>query len=330
MNKKTLLLIGVIIIYLSVLSILVNVGVIDVNIPNYDPSGKSIVPNIHERTDDSYFEMRKNISQEWNGFFVRTNSLGLRDNEYWLQKGNSTYRIIVLGDSITFGFGAGQNDTYPKLLEEKLKKNNPDVEVWNAGIAAYNAYQENILLKKLINYEPDMIVIGFFQNDVSYPVSFMFGQEIFWKKHRVIAKLDKTAVSKLGFYRLIRKKMYDAEERKEISLYNEKYDVNRSVNEKAFTDMIKLCDDRNIPVIMLNIPYLLKTGTLSPPEQEFISKFRENYTVIDILPEYKKAGDEWYKTLTLQKDDDKHPNREGHELIAERLYKEIITGRYLA
>lgn len=51
---------------------------------------------------------------------VRINSRGFRDYEYTIEKPQNTYRIIVLGDSFTFGLGVELNETYPKLLEESI------------------------------------------------------------------------------------------------------------------------------------------------------------------------------------------------------------------
>jgi acyl-CoA thioesterase-1 len=44
-------------------------------------------------------------------------------------------KIIALGDSLTAGFGLAEKESYPYLLQEKLKADGYDYEVVNAGVS---------------------------------------------------------------------------------------------------------------------------------------------------------------------------------------------------
>lgn len=44
-------------------------------------------------------------------------------------------KILILGDSLTEGYGVAKNESFPVLLEELLKKENYKVSITNAGIA---------------------------------------------------------------------------------------------------------------------------------------------------------------------------------------------------
>ncbi len=56
---------------------------------------------------------------------IETNSLGLRDQEYSAMRSDRVVkRILALGDSMTFAEGVEAEDTYPKLLEQDLAKQN--------------------------------------------------------------------------------------------------------------------------------------------------------------------------------------------------------------
>ncbi len=44
-------------------------------------------------------------------------------------------KIIALGDSLTAGFGLAEKESYPYLLQEKLKADGFDYEVVNAGVS---------------------------------------------------------------------------------------------------------------------------------------------------------------------------------------------------
>ena len=104
------------------------------------------------------------------GVPVRINSLELRDDrEYNLAKNLRTFRILVLGDSVTFGHGSVYDHTYPYLLEQELRRWRPDVDwqVWNAAVPGYNTSQELALLQQVEKrFQPDLVVVGFFWNDV--------------------------------------------------------------------------------------------------------------------------------------------------------------------
>lgn len=103
------------------------------------------------------------------GVPVAINRLGFRDpREYSIEKPPGTFRILVLGDSVTFGHGATFETTYPFLLEQRLKAWRPDVrwEVWNLGVPGYNTRQELAYLQEVgPRFQPDLVVIGFYPND---------------------------------------------------------------------------------------------------------------------------------------------------------------------
>jgi lysophospholipase L1-like esterase len=121
------------------------------------------------------------LASNYRGWFagvpVRTNALGFRDDrEYALQKGPATFRILVLGDSVTFGHGSIYEHTYPYLTEQRLKawRSDVDWQVWNLGVPGYNTSQELAYLMEVgPRYRPDLVVVGFFGNDLveNRPVS---------------------------------------------------------------------------------------------------------------------------------------------------------------
>jgi hypothetical protein len=117
---------------------------------------------------------RQRLAANYTGWFagvpVHINSLELRDDrEYDLRKGSKTFRVLVLGDSVTFGHGAVSENTYPAILERRLRAWRPDVDwqVWNAAVPGYNTSQELAhLLEVGPTFTPDLVVIGFYPNDI--------------------------------------------------------------------------------------------------------------------------------------------------------------------
>jgi len=112
--------------------------------------------------------MKPNQRSYTHSFPVQTNSFGLRDREFSLQPSADTIRVICLGDSITFGAGVRSEETYPKQLEVLLNADRPGrYEVINAGVSAYDTWQEVDYLKRDgLRFKPNLVVIGVYANDI--------------------------------------------------------------------------------------------------------------------------------------------------------------------
>ena len=138
------------------------------------------------QTEGVPYKLRANFhGHTTTGIPLDINSLGVRDNEYQLQPPPNTFRIVVLGDSVTMGQAVRQEDSYPKQLEalfaaEKEKGlRNTTVEVINAGVSGYGTHEEMLFLKETaIMYSPDMIIVGFALNDIGSVPLVLRGKDI--------------------------------------------------------------------------------------------------------------------------------------------------------
>lgn len=111
---------------------------------------------------------RKRWTEEGNGL-VEINNLGYRDRERQLEKPPDTFRIAVFGDSMTQAVQVNLDQTFTYLLEEKLRRRNPHVEIMNFGVNGYSPIQELLLFKQEgPRYRPDLVILALFlDNDVS-------------------------------------------------------------------------------------------------------------------------------------------------------------------
>lgn len=87
----------------------------------------------------------------WTGEFlgqrVSINSLGLRGAEPAIPKKPGRRRVATFGDSITFGYGVNDDDTYAHQLGTLLADGG--VETINAGVTGYTSHQVLHLLRRL-------------------------------------------------------------------------------------------------------------------------------------------------------------------------------------
>ncbi len=96
------------------------------------------------------------------------NRLGFREREFEVPKPEGVYRVMVLGDSFTWGAGLAEEDRYTNRLEELLAARHPGqrVEVLNFGVSGGPTVRERDILREHVDaVDPDLVVIGFCFND---------------------------------------------------------------------------------------------------------------------------------------------------------------------
>ena len=100
----------------------------------------------------------------FNQKILNTNSKGLRGKrDFSYTKNKETLRILILGDSFTFGDEVSDDETYSHYLQEML----PRSEIINMGVHGYGHDQMLILLKEEgIKYKPDIVILGFLPLDM--------------------------------------------------------------------------------------------------------------------------------------------------------------------
>jgi len=93
--------------------------------------------------------------------------------EYRPQPGPGVTRIVTLGDSVTFGNGANDDQTYPsqleKILQEQSTENGSHVsyEVINAGIGGTGTAEQALWYENWVKqFHPHVVVLNVFCNDV--------------------------------------------------------------------------------------------------------------------------------------------------------------------
>ncbi|MCC6954061.1 MAG: SGNH/GDSL hydrolase family protein [Deltaproteobacteria bacterium] len=101
----------------------------------------------------------------WHGAIHAQDASGYRRTTPFPPRDRDRYRIIVLGDSYTFGYGVEEPFTYPRLLEQFLSSGN-DVEVLNLGVNGSQSEDvARILRREYARLAPDLVIYGVCLND---------------------------------------------------------------------------------------------------------------------------------------------------------------------
>lgn len=101
------------------------------------------------------------------------NSHGFRTAEYTTAHPPDTFRVVVLGDSITWGQGVALADTFPARLEALLRPELAAIglatQVIAVGVPGSRLIDHVIRLHAHVAaLEPDLLILQYFPNDVEY------------------------------------------------------------------------------------------------------------------------------------------------------------------
>ncbi len=114
------------------------------------------------------------------------NSLGYRDEEHADEKPAGTVRILVLGDSLTFGHGVADDEIWPRQLQQIA---GAGVEVITLAQNGWSTTDElRAFERDGRRFDPDLVVVGVVDNDLQPPIDEPSGQQREW---RVFGKISK-------------------------------------------------------------------------------------------------------------------------------------------
>lgn len=113
------------------------------------------------------FRMRPNYRDFVYGSQVSINPKGLRDLDYPYTKPEGIKRILVLGDSVAFGYGVNEEDTFANQWEALWQEQTPNrYQIINSGVPSYTTMQEVRWFEiEGMLYQPDAVVLTYVMND---------------------------------------------------------------------------------------------------------------------------------------------------------------------
>jgi len=143
------------------------------------------------------YEMVPGRSGVFEDMSVRTNSLGMRGPEP-APETPSVVRVAVVGDSLTFGFGVAEEETYASLLGRILNGSSPDggprFDVLNFGVVGYNTRDEAVVVeRRVLGLHPRLIIVGYVLNDPEIDprpsLHKVFDPPVWWRHSHVLRLL---------------------------------------------------------------------------------------------------------------------------------------------
>jgi lysophospholipase L1-like esterase len=257
-----------------------------------------------------------------------TNHLGFADSQWVKPKAPNTFRVISLGDSYTEGDGAPQDSAYPVLLQTILKQPYPNVEVMNAGTCGsdpfFNFYN---LQKRLIDYQPDVVVQTLSSHDILSDIWLRGGMERFVNDSTIAVKLNP---SLRLFYECSYLFCYIAEKLDRAYLDSKLFETNtnRQLTE-LITNYRQLSNNYGFKIIWVLLP--AKFEAVNKVHTYNFSTIKESLQKIngvpplDLIPVYQTyAAQHQQPVSSYYWNIDAHHNSQGYQMMASVIADSVI------
>ena len=218
---------------------------------------------------------------------VNINSEGFRGPEVTKLKPETTYRIFMVGGSTTASLRAFSDETtIPGFLQTIFNKSdNDNIEVINAGIPGITSIQElQLIQKKIIDFNPDLIIVYDGTNDVNYPYGYKPGKESL--KNMFIDALNRY----LPFWEtpsITHHLITD----KETNIEFDDTDINEKVSlwKNNIDDICKLGEENGFKTLIILQPIL---GSGNKKLTAYEEKQFEIFDHFKVIPAYQKFANE--------------------------------------
>ncbi|MCE9593764.1 MAG: SGNH/GDSL hydrolase family protein [Planctomycetes bacterium] len=116
------------------------------------------------------YELAPSVDQDSLGVRVKTNALGLRDHELLDASTPNLFRVLAVGDSVTFGYRVDEPDCFASVLERELANSalaeTRVFDVLNLGVSGYSTRDELAAFEgKWLALEPRLVLLNYCLND---------------------------------------------------------------------------------------------------------------------------------------------------------------------
>jgi lysophospholipase L1-like esterase len=289
------------------------------------------------------WRLKPNLDQVvWDFTVLSTNAQSYRANYPIGAKPGGTFRIVCLGDSVTFGYRVPvvwpdkptEYDPewlpYPMLLEKNLRKENPGkaIEAFPMAVPGYTSHQGLAWLRNEIDHlQPDMVIVSYGWNDAS--LSDVPDREAIrtdWYPVTVRWLIDHSQAFALTTRWLRSRNQPPSGKRPRP--------VPRVAESEYLANMnaiVELAKSRGARVVVIGAPY--RDATTNPSEAQLMKDYRTSLRiqmqqkqvpyleVLELTEAAAPSNDGFFGELI-------HPNHIGHRLIASELF-ELMTKDHL-
>jgi len=254
---------------------------------------------------------------------ANANSHGFRTGEYTIARPADTFRVVIVGDSITWGQGVELPVTFGVILEQKLDEAlgplDISAEVIALGVCGSQLADYFIRLRSHVeSLQPDLVIFQFFPNDLEYLVSYRKPELLATLgEHSNLVQAMRAFVERNRFWELV-----------------ELYSDPSSLEWRIFLDVLAALDGwrqrTGTPVVFLSFPpfdqrlegenfdgYSELEEYAELLDRPLAEMERLGFPMLDLLETLRTKAGRRYLCVS---EHDGHPNAFAHALVAETLH----------
>lgn len=282
-----------------------------------------------------FWRLRPNADRAiWDFTVVSTNAQGIRHDRPLGRKPPGRFRIVCVGDSVTFGYRIPlvfpdnpdaydhADAPYAGRLERMLRAQYPgrDIEVVALAVPGYTSFQGRLLLEQTIGWlEPDVVILSFGFNDVAQRVR---PDQVVMAPDLVSTTLRRVMSSSQALLHLWRWYTERAARQPKVEQPAPSERVSRLDYVANMDAMAQLAERHGAKVLVVGAVY--RDRTTNPPEARLMGLYRATlreamrmaevpFLQIDELTEDGAPGNNELFGEHI------HPSSNGHQRMAERI-----------
>lgn len=259
----------------------------------------------------------------------RTNRWGFREREVAPSPQSGVYRIAVIGDSITYGQGIGEDERMTNLLQARLNEVDPRFEVVNFGRPGAETRDHLAFLRDtVVGLHPDFVLLQWFVNDVEgddkslRPIPRRLApsdvlHSILWR-HSALYNVAQLAWINLQYSTGL-VESYDLYMRKRFA---DPHTPDSQAAAKALAEFIELAQEHGIPMGIILFPRLVAHDSGEYPLSflhDRVLKTCAAYEIpcLDLRDEILSVAD---RGLVMVNRFDNHPSAYANRLMADAVF----------
>lgn len=295
------------------------------------------IPNLTFRF--AYYDDFDHVSQAAHLEHAATahiNAAGFRGPDVPRDKPPSTFRVLFLGDSFTFGEGVEDDQAFPALVTADLNRRGGArrYDGINAGVSGYNTRDEvTYLRERWLAYAPDLVVLTFYLNDAYdddrfAPLIMGRGAGLLGHDVALPSQLLRWLVAHVGGWWQARqvRQVYISQFSGKALVEGQDWEASRH----ALREAAELLRRRGIPFVLVLFPELWDLTDSHPflAVYETVEQYARKLG-IPVLNLFEEFSGQDVRTLWVHPGDH-HPNARAHRLAADAITNFLDTVPVLA
>jgi hypothetical protein len=244
---------------------------------------------------------------------VSTNRWGMRDRDYERTPAPGTYRVALLGASSVMGWGVADDQTFEALIERRLNEERSGrpfagYEILNFAVPGYQPLQQVMVLDKALSFSPHALFYVATGREASRAALHLAeavsrGVDLPHEELREVAR--RAGVAPRTPESVASRRLLPF--REELLAW-------------VFETVVTRCQERGIVPVLIFLPQVDPGGWREETPTILRLAREAGFTVLDLDDVYDGEPIDSIRLAPW----DNHPNARGHQLVADRLHRELV------